>query len=198
MLSDLQAFWADAGPLERAGYRIGVALMVSGLFHALLMGAVMIARGVTEVVAGHQQRAYLVGGFLKPGHAATMHGILILSALAWLTSFTGWTERRRRRIVSLATAGYGLFAAAVIAESLIGESLVAFGFAGLGAITLLTSGVITLASLTSRATASTHSRRLARAARLALDRGAFRLLLAVTWRIVLHDPVGPATFRLKG
>lgn len=289
MLSDLRAFWADAGPLGRAGYRIGVALMVSGLFHlgvfvvdggpwegpvswrkavtfglsfgvtlitivwvasfvplrprertwllgaftaacvletalvtmqvwrgvpshldqettfdtivsrvlaagggvliiviatltaasfraspavapsmrlavragfvaldvALLLGAVMIARGVTEVVAGHQQRAYLVGGFLKPGHAATMHGILVLPALAWLASFTGWSEQRRRRIVGLGTAGYALFAAAVVAESLTGQALAATGFAGLGAITLLSSGVITLAALTRRATAPT-------------------------------------------
>jgi hypothetical protein len=139
-----------ANPSVAPSLRLAVRAGFVALDVALLLGAVMIARGVTEVVAGHQQRAYLVGGFLKPGHAATMHGILILPALAWLASFTGWTERRRGRIVGLATAGYALFAAAVVAQSLVGAPLVAFGFAGLGAITLLAAGVITLAALTRR------------------------------------------------
>jgi hypothetical protein len=93
-------------PAVRAGF---LALDAS-----LLIGAVMIARGVREVVAGQQQTAYAVGGFLKLGHAATLHGILILPALAWLTSFTGWPERRRVRVVRLGTAVYALLAAAMV------------------------------------------------------------------------------------
>lgn len=105
---------------------------------------------MSEVVGGHQQRAYAVGGFLKNGHAATMHGILILPVLAWLLSYTGRPERDRVRIMILGTAGYALFAVAVIAESLTGAAVVAFGVAGLGALVLIAAGLITLAALVRR------------------------------------------------
>ena len=41
----------------------------------------------------------------------------MLPALAWLLTFTGLAEARRVRAVALATAGYGLAAAAVVAVS---------------------------------------------------------------------------------
>jgi hypothetical protein len=63
---------------------------------------------VTLVNAGHQQLAYQLGGFLKPVHAVSLHGILVLPALAWLLGRTGWDEARRTRVVALAVAGYAV------------------------------------------------------------------------------------------
>ncbi|GAA0257387.1 hypothetical protein GCM10009527_061730 [Actinomadura nitritigenes] len=109
------AFRANPGtaPSMRLALRAGfAALMV-----ALASGAAMIARGVAEVQTGHQQAAYHVAAALKPAHFVTMHAVLVLPALAWLLTFTGLAEARRVRAVALATAGYGLAAAAVVAVS---------------------------------------------------------------------------------
>jgi hypothetical protein len=94
----------------RAGF---VTLMIG-----LATGAAMIARGVVEVNAGDQQEAYNVVGFLKPVHAVSLHGVLVLPALAWLLSFIPGDENGRTRIVAIATAGYGLAIAAALAYSL--------------------------------------------------------------------------------
>ena len=94
----------------RAGF---VALLVG-----LATGAAMIARGVIQVNSGHQQDAYQVVGFLKPVHAVSLHGVLVLPALAWLLSLTRWDEARRTRIVAIAVVGYGLAIAGALAYSL--------------------------------------------------------------------------------
>lgn len=143
-------------PAVAPSMRLAVRAGFVALDAALLIGAVMIARGVVEVVAGHQQTAYAVGGFLKPGHAATMHGILILPALAWLAGRTGWSEPRREGIVRLGVAGYALLAAAAVALPLTAEPLVPYGIGGLGALTLLASGGTTLAALARPAAARTR------------------------------------------
>jgi hypothetical protein len=77
----------------------------------------MIARGVAEAQTGHQQAAYHVAAALKPAHFVTMHAVLVLPALAWLLALTGLPEARRVRAVALATAGYGVVAAVVVAVS---------------------------------------------------------------------------------
>jgi hypothetical protein len=61
-----------------------------------------------EVNGGHQQRTYEVVGFLKPLHGVSLHGVLVLPALAWMLSFTDWDEARRTRVVAFSVAGYGL------------------------------------------------------------------------------------------
>jgi hypothetical protein len=94
----------------RAGF---VTLLV-----ALASGAIMIARGVVLVRTGHQQEAYSAGGFLKPVHGVTMHGILVLPGLAWLLTFTDTTESRRTRVIAWTTAAYAVAIVAVIAYSL--------------------------------------------------------------------------------
>jgi hypothetical protein len=45
-------------------------------------------------------------GALKVPHAVTIHGLQVLPALAWLTQFTRWSERRRTRIVTTAAVAY--------------------------------------------------------------------------------------------
>jgi hypothetical protein len=89
----------------------------------MVVGALMIAKGVRLVIAGNPQAAYATGGTLKPAHAVTMHGILVLPMLAWLLSFTHWSERRRIEIVLVAAAAYIAVAALVFAASLVGVQL---------------------------------------------------------------------------
>jgi hypothetical protein len=94
----------------RAGF---VTLLV-----ALASGAIMIARGVVLVRTGHQQAAYSAGGFLKPVHGVTMHGILVLPGLGWLLTFTNTTESRRTRVIGWTTAAYAVAIVVVIVYSL--------------------------------------------------------------------------------
>jgi hypothetical protein len=108
----------QVGPSMRLAVRAGlVALDV-----AVLVGAVMIATGISRALGGEQQAAYAVGGALKPAHAVTMHGVLVLPAVAWLLARAGWPEHRRSRVVWLAVAGYALLAGVVVAESFAGVS----------------------------------------------------------------------------
>jgi hypothetical protein len=111
----VRAFGANPGAPEstvlavRAGF---VTLLV-----ALASGAIMIARGVVLVRTGHQQTAYSAGGFLKPVHAVTMHGILVLPGLAWLLSFTDLAESLRKRVIIWVTTAYAVAIVAVIVFS---------------------------------------------------------------------------------
>ena len=91
-------------PSMRLALRTGFATMLI----ALASGAGMIARGVTLVNTGQQQLAYQVGGFLKPLHGVSLHGLLVLPAVAWLVARTGWSEAARTRAVAVAAGGYGV------------------------------------------------------------------------------------------
>lgn len=133
---------------------MGLALRVGflTLLFALAVGAAMIAKGMVTVLGGQQQEAYSVAGSLKPAHAVTMHGILVLPALAWLLSFTDWDEARRVRLVWLAVVGYALLAGVVIAVSFAGIApdgapLIAGLLAALGTAILLVSGGLALGGL---------------------------------------------------
>jgi len=110
------AYRREPGPAPslRLALRTGFAT----LFIGLASGAAMIARGVTAVNSGQQQLAYQVGGFLKPVHAVSLHGILVLPAIAWLLARTRWDEARRTRVVALAAVGYGLAIAVALVWSL--------------------------------------------------------------------------------
>lgn len=95
--------------------------------------------------------AYAATGNLKSGHAATMHGILVLPVLAWLAGRTGWPEARRVRVVALGCAGYLLAAGAVVVETALGIDVLVPSAAwvpvALGAAGLLAAGVVTVGSL---------------------------------------------------
>jgi hypothetical protein len=93
--------------------RIAIRTGFLALCAAMAVGDVMIVRGMRLVFAGDPQTAYLTGGALKPIHAVTMHGILVLPVLASLMSFTDWTEQRRVKVVVAAACGYGLLVAMV-------------------------------------------------------------------------------------
>lgn len=99
-------------PATPPSMRLAVRAGLLGLDAALGFGVAMIARGMLLVFAGNQQAAYADGGSLKPEHAATMHAVLVLPALAWLLTFTPLTERQRVRVVWVGIAGYVVLAAA--------------------------------------------------------------------------------------
>jgi hypothetical protein len=99
---------------QRVAIRIGFVALVG----AQITGALMIAKGMRLVFAGHPQMAYATGGTLKPTHAVAMHAIQLLPVLAWLLSFTSWTERRRLSVVLLVAAGYVALVATIVLTNL--------------------------------------------------------------------------------
>jgi hypothetical protein len=111
------------------------------LFTSLIVGAVMIAKGMRLVFSGDPQAAYATGGTLKPTQAVTMHAIMVLPLLAWLLAFADWPERRRVRVVWLATVAYMLLAGGVAFENVVGLSA---SEVPTGSVALIASGVIGL------------------------------------------------------
>jgi len=107
-------------PTVPVSLRIAIRFGFVTLFSSLVVGAVMIAKGMRLVFGGEAQAAYTTGGMLKPTHAATMHAILILPLLAWLLSLTDWSERRRVGVVLLGIGGYSVCAGIVVLENIIG------------------------------------------------------------------------------
>lgn len=132
----------------RVAIRTGLALLSA----SLVVGAAMIAKGMTLVFAGHPQAAYTTGGALKATHGVTMHAVLVLPVLAWLLSFVRWPEPQRLRVVQLASAGYLTVAASVAAENIAGLApsntpLALLMLSALGLLTLLAAIALTLAGL---------------------------------------------------
>jgi len=106
----------------RAGHlapsmRLAVRVGSSTLLLALAFGGLMIAKGVVLVREGDPDLAYATAGSWKLAHGVAMHGVLLLPLLAWSLTFTSWSERRRTRLVALASAGYLLAIAAATAIS---------------------------------------------------------------------------------
>jgi hypothetical protein len=112
-----------ANPDVPISFRVAMRIGFVMLFASLIMGALMIAKGMSLVFAGQPQAAYATGGFLKPTHAVTMHAILVLPLLAWLLSFTNWPEQRRLRVVLAAAAVYLALAGFVAVENIAGARL---------------------------------------------------------------------------
>ncbi len=102
-----------ANPTVPVSLRVAIQIGFVALCSSLVVGVVMILKGMRLVFAGAAQAAYATGGALKPTHAVTMHAILALPMLAWLLSLTRWSERRRLAIVLLAAGVYVMFAAGV-------------------------------------------------------------------------------------
>jgi hypothetical protein len=100
-----------------ASLRLAVRTGFVALCGAMIAGGVMIARGMTLVTRGNPQAAYLTAGSLKPVHAVTMHGILVLPALAWTLAHMDWSEEQRVRAVVAGIVVYVLVAAIVLVTS---------------------------------------------------------------------------------
>ena len=103
-------------PPLRLAIRAGLLALVG----AQIAGAVMIATGMRLVFGGDPQLAYATAGWLKPVHAALMHGILVLPLLAWLVSKVGWTERAQWRAVK---TGVALYSCVIVGAVLLSVSL---------------------------------------------------------------------------
>jgi formate-dependent nitrite reductase membrane component NrfD len=90
------------------------------LCSSMVVGGLMIAKGMVLVVSGDPQAAYATAGALKPTHAVTMHGVLVLPLLARLLSFSRFSERRQLAVVVVASAGYVLLAVVVAVANVLG------------------------------------------------------------------------------
>ena len=55
-------------------------------------------------------------------HLLSLHGLLVLSVLVWLLSFTAWPERRRTGVLQVATAGYIALVAVSLVQALDGRA----------------------------------------------------------------------------
>jgi hypothetical protein len=105
----------DATSDMRLALRAGFALLLIGLG----TGAAMIARGEILIRSGHLQAAYDTAGSLKWVHGVTLHGILVLPAVAVLLGRLGWTEVRRTRAVTVATGMYAIATIVVLVISVV-------------------------------------------------------------------------------
>jgi len=143
-----------ANPTISLSLRIAMRIGFSVLFGSMVIGALMIAKGMVLVFAGDPQAAYAIGGTLKPTHAVTMHALSVLPLLAWLLSRTNWNERRQLQIVLLAAAGYAMFAGAVAVWNLAGLEpnrmpMATIATAAAGILLVVAACVIALAGWTS-------------------------------------------------
>jgi len=100
----------DAPPSMRLALRSGFVLLLLGL----VSGAAMIARGTVAMNNGTAAHAYAVTGFLKEFHGVTLHGVLVLPALAWLVARRTWSEARRVQVVAGGVAAYAVAVVAVL------------------------------------------------------------------------------------
>ena len=135
-------------PTVPTSLRIAIQIGFISLVGAVIVGALMIAKGMTLVFAGRPQEAYATGGTLKPIHAVTMHAILVLPALAWLLSFANWSERRRIVVVLVGAAGYALVAGVVSAANVLGLDVQDLSSAALLLLALGTLSLIAVSFLT--------------------------------------------------
>lgn len=124
----LEAVWAltplEASPSFRWAVRAGLFLMVAGL----AMGGVMVAEGVVQDLdneaRGQVSSPVTFGeaGLVVFPHLLSLHGLLVLSVLVWLLSFTAWPERRRTGVLQVATAGYIALVAVSLVQALDGRA----------------------------------------------------------------------------
>lgn len=106
----------DGPPSTVLAQRAGWVLLLVGL----LSGAAMIARGTIGRRTGDSaERVYAVTGFVKDFHGVTMHGVLVLPALAWWLGRLDLTEGVRLRSVRIAVAAYGAAAVVVLVLDLV-------------------------------------------------------------------------------
>lgn len=141
-----------ANPTVPVSLRVAIQIGFVVLCSSLVVGGLMILKGMRLVFAGDPQSAYATGGALKPTHAVTMHAILALPMLAWLLSFVRWSERRRLAVVLLAAGGYVVVATGVAIQNVTGLALpqtpgAVLALFAAGALALLAAGVVTVAGV---------------------------------------------------
>ncbi|WP_133909292.1 hypothetical protein [Actinophytocola oryzae] len=146
-----------AGGRQTPAMRLALRFGFATLLVALAVGAAMIATGSVAARGPDPSVAYETAGFLKPAHAVTMHGILVIPALAWLLSFTRWSENRQMNIVRLSIAGYSLLCLVIIVEAVthtppLAAPPLAMAVSGLGLAALAVAGGLGVYGVTRRPT----------------------------------------------
>lgn len=95
-----------APPSFALAIRVGLVMLAV----SQLLGALIIVNGqgvVDPVLEGSREPSiWGAAGVMKLPHALTIHAVQVLPALAWLASFTRWSEERRLGMVRLAALGY--------------------------------------------------------------------------------------------
>jgi hypothetical protein len=140
-----------ANPAVPISLRIAIRIGFLALVGAVVVGGLMIAKGMLLVFAGDPQAAYATGGTLKTTHAVTLHAILALPVLAWLLSFADWSERYRIGAVLVATAGYIAVAGVVVLADVTGIDLRQMSAAmitvfAVGVLLLLGTGIVSVST----------------------------------------------------
>jgi hypothetical protein len=137
----------DAPPSIRRAVRAGLVLVLAGL----AMGGVMVAEGVSQdednPAPGQVDSPIVFGddGLVLVPHLLAVHGLLSLSTLAWLLSFTTWPERRRTNLTQVAVAGYAALVAACLIQALDGQA--PFDLGGLLAVAFWISVALIIAAV---------------------------------------------------
>lgn len=143
----------DQPPEMRLAVRVGLASFLL----ALAVGVVMLGVGQVLTRTVDVTSAFAYSGGLKPGHAATMHGVLVLPVLARLLAAGRHDERRRLAVMRVACLGYLLFAGIVVVECFAGIDpwlpgtaavpVLTTALALAGAVTLGAAGLVALTGL---------------------------------------------------
>lgn len=149
----LTAFRATG--VESAATRLALRFGFATLLVALAAGAAMIATGSVAARGPDPSVAHETAGFLKPAHAVTMHAILVIPALAWLLTFTRWSDNRQLNVVRLGIAGYSLLSIVIIIESVshtspLAAPPLAMAVSGLGLTVLAAAGALGVVGVLTR------------------------------------------------
>ena len=100
----------DGPPSMQLAVRAGFALLLAGL----ASGVGMIVRGEILINTGHRSAGYDSAGFLKWFHAVTLHGVVVLPALAWWLSRSDRSDDEVLRIVRATSIAYFIAAGAAL------------------------------------------------------------------------------------
>jgi hypothetical protein len=104
--------------------RAGLVLVVAGL----AMGGILVAEGIRQdennAAPGQVSSPVTFGdaGVVLVPHLLALHGLVVLTVLASLLSFSALAERRRTRVVQVATAGYLALVAVSLIQALVGRA----------------------------------------------------------------------------
>lgn len=139
-------------PLLR-GIRAGLLLLLA----SQALGGHLVTHGVEQVAnqTGQPPNVFGAAGMLKVPHAVTLHAVQVLPGIAWLLGLSGWSLRRQRSTVTLATAGYSGITGVAVLQAFSGRApfdltVAAGGLLALSAGALATAAVGTLAALAQR------------------------------------------------
>ena len=98
--------------------RAGLVLLVI----SCLLGIWVSVHGDMRVAAGLEPERYGAAGVPKFPHGAVIHALQWLPLLAWATQRAGFSERRRVRLVMVATVGTTLLGCFALIQTLAGRS----------------------------------------------------------------------------